>query len=83
MLSCSPLISVSSFVSLSLFVSRAISISLQKNHRRLAFYLFLDKPMEFNESYRYETRLEKEKTVLHCVFVSSFRGKQGKRYPNL
>ena len=39
--------------------------------------------MELNESYRYETRLEKEKTVLHCVFVSSFRGKQGKRYPNL
>ena len=39
--------------------------------------------MEFNENYRYETRSEKEKTVLHCVFVSSFKGKQGKRYPNL
>ena len=83
MLSCSPLISVSSSVSVSvsLFVSRAISISLQKkNHHRLAFYLFLDKPMEFNENYRYETRLEKEKTVLHCL---CFKGKQGKRYPNL
>ena len=26
--------------------------------------------MELNESYRYETRLEEEKTVLHCTFVS-------------
>ena len=33
--------------------------------------------MEFKENYRYETRPEKEKTVLHCVFVSSFKGKQG------
>ena len=45
--------------------------------------IILDKPMEFNENYRYETRPEKEKTVLHCVFVSSFQGKQGKQYPNL
>ena len=84
MLSCSPLISVSSSVSLSLPVSLALFLSLcKKNHCGLAFYLFLDIPMDFNENYRYETRPEKEKTVLHCVFVSSFQGKQGKRYPNL
>ena len=27
--------------------------------------------MKFNENYGYETQLEKEKSVLHCVFVSS------------
>ena len=26
--------------------------------------------MELNENYKYEIRLEKEKIVLHCVFVS-------------
>ena len=72
MLSCSPVISFSSSVSfLSLFcLSLCFSLSLKEN--KGSFYLFLDihRLVELNENYRYETRFEKENTVLHCVFVS-------------
>ena len=63
MLSCLPVISFSSSVSF-LCLPLCFSLSLKENDT-----LFLDthRLVELNENYRYETRLEKENTVVHCA----------------